>query len=133
MDNVSVGIKSVNRAYIIIRTKKVNFCTIFRIQISENLLQSARLSIGPKTANGRILCGILSTFRSLRGLLSAFVSTNTTQILQAHKQMKYDNNYLETNNLIFITNMIEIIKIQCSFYLHVCICRKHSYGQFNKK
>ena len=37
-------------------------------------------------------CGGLSTFRSLRELLSGFVSTNTTQILQARKQMEYDNN-----------------------------------------
>ena len=27
--------------------------------------------------------------------------------------------------------MIKIIKIRCSFYVHVC--RKHRYGQFNKK
>ena len=28
--------------------------------------------------------------------------------------------------------MIKIIKIQCSFYVRVCVCRKYSYGQFNK-
>ena len=28
--------------------------------------------------------------------------------------------------------MIKIIKIQCSFYVLVCVCRKYSYGQFNK-
>ena len=38
------------------------------------------------------ICGGLSTFRSLWELLSGFVSTNTTQILQARKQMEYDNN-----------------------------------------
>ena len=48
--------------------------------------------------------------------------------------MECDNNkYNETSNLIMITNMIKIIKIQCSFYLRVCVCRKHSYGQSNKK
>ena len=36
--------------------------------------------------------GGLSTFRSLRELLSGFVSTNTTQILQARKQIECDNN-----------------------------------------
>ena len=35
---------------------------------------------------------LLSTFRSLWELLSGFVSTNTTQILQARKQMECDNN-----------------------------------------
>ncbi len=41
--------------------------------------------------------GGLSTFRSLRELLSGFVSTNITQILQARKQMECDNNkYLQT-------------------------------------
>ena len=34
--------------------------------------------------------------------------------------------------MIIITNRIKIIKIQCSFYLHVCVCRKYSYGQLNK-
>ena len=28
--------------------------------------------------------------------------------------------------------MIKIIRIQRSFYVRVCVCRKHSYGQFNK-
>ena len=80
-----------------------------------------------------ICCRGLSTFRSLRELLSGFVSTNTTQILQARKQMECDNNkYSEASNLIIITNMMKIIKIQCSFYVRVCVCRKHSYGQFNK-
>ena len=37
-------------------------------------------------------CGGLSTFRSLCELLSGFVSTKTTQILQARKQMECDNN-----------------------------------------
>ena len=37
-------------------------------------------------------CGVLSTFRSLLELLLGFVPTNTTQILQAHKQMECDNN-----------------------------------------
>ena len=54
--------------------------------------------------------------------------------------MECDNNkYQETSNLIIIlTNMIEILKIQHSFYVCVCVCvcvfvcRKHSYGQFNK-
>ena len=45
--------------------------------------------------------------------------------------MECDNSkYLETSNLIIIINMIKIIKIQCSFYVRVC--RKYSYGQFNK-
>ena len=38
-------------------------------------------------------CGGLSTFHSLRELLSGFVSTNTTQILLACKQMEFDNKY----------------------------------------
>ena len=38
------------------------------------------------------MCGGPSTFRSLRELLSGLVSTNTTQILQARKQMECDNN-----------------------------------------
>ena len=82
-----------------------------------------------------VYCGGLSTFRSLRVLLSDFVSTNTTHILQARKQMECDNNkYQETSDLIIIiTNMIKIIKIQCSFYVRACVCRKYSYGQFNKK
>ena len=42
--------------------------------------------------NAQIGCGGLSTFCSLQELLSGFVSTNTTQILQARKQMEYDNN-----------------------------------------
>ena len=37
-------------------------------------------------------CEGLSTFHCLRELLSGFVSTNTTQILQARKQMECDNN-----------------------------------------
>ena len=37
-------------------------------------------------------CGGLSTFRSLRELLSGFLSTNITQILLALKQMECDNN-----------------------------------------
>ena len=28
--------------------------------------------------------------------------------------------------------MNKTIKMQCSFYVRVCICSKHSYGQFNK-
>ena len=77
-------------------------------------------------------CGGLSTFRSLRELLSGFISTNTAQILQARKRMECDNKYQETSNLIIIiTNMIKTIKIPCSFYVCVCIYRKHSYGQFN--
>ena len=28
--------------------------------------------------------------------------------------------------------MIKIIKIQCSFDVRVCVCRKYSYGQLNK-
>ena len=36
--------------------------------------------------------GGLSTFRSLRELLSGFVSTNIKQILQTRKQMECDNN-----------------------------------------
>ena len=52
-------------------------------------------------------CGGLSTFRSLRDLLSGFVSTNTTKVLRACKQMECNNNkYQETNHLIIITNMI---------------------------
>ena len=39
-----------------------------------------------------ISCGELSTLRSLRELLSGFISTNTTQILQARKQTECDNN-----------------------------------------
>ena len=39
-----------------------------------------------------IICGRLSTFPSLRELLSGFISTNTTQILQARKQMECNNN-----------------------------------------
>ena len=47
------------------------------------------------------MCGGLSTFRSLRELLSGFLSTNTTQILQVRKQMEcYNNKYWETSNLI---------------------------------
>ena len=38
-------------------------------------------------------------------------TTNTTQILQARKQMEYDNNeQQETNNLIMITSRIKIIR-----------------------
>ena len=37
-------------------------------------------------------CGGISTFRSLRELLSDFVSTNATQILQTRKQMECDYN-----------------------------------------
>ena len=36
--------------------------------------------------------GGLSTFPSIRELLSGLVSINTTQILQARKQMECDNN-----------------------------------------
>ena len=81
----------------------------------------------------RLVCGGLNTFRSLRELLSGFVSTNTTQILQARKQIQWDNNkYEETSNLIII--IINMIKtIICSFYVRVCVCRKHSYDEFNKK
>ena len=39
-----------------------------------------------------ILCEGLSTFHNLSELLLGFVSTNTTQILQARKQMECDNN-----------------------------------------
>ena len=37
-------------------------------------------------------CGGLSTFRSLRELLSGFLSTITAQISQARKQMECNNN-----------------------------------------
>ena len=47
--------------------------------------------------------------------------------------MECDNNkHEETSNLIIIINRIKIIKIQCSFYVRVCVCRKYSYCQFNK-
>ena len=36
-------------------------------------------------------CGVLSTFCNLRELLSGLVSINTTQILQACKQIECDN------------------------------------------
>ena len=32
-----------------------------------------------------------------------------------------------------MTNRINIIKIQCSFFVGVCVRRKYSYDQFNKK
>ena len=38
------------------------------------------------------VCGGQSTFRSLEELLSGLVSTNITQILQARKQMEFNNN-----------------------------------------
>ena len=40
--------------------------------------------------------------------------------------MECGNKYFETNNLIFITNRIKIIKIQGSFYVRVCVCRKQA-------
>ena len=49
--------------------------------------------------------------------------------------MDFDNDkYQETSNLIIIANMMKIIKIPCSFSVRVCVCvcGKHSNGQFNK-
>ena len=77
--------------------------------------------------------GLLSTFRSLRELLSGFLYTNRTHILQARKQIECDNKYWEISNLIIITNRMKIIKIRYLFYVRVCVGRKYSYGQFNKK
>ena len=37
-------------------------------------------------------CRVRRVFRNLLELLSGLVSTNTTEILQARKQMEYDNN-----------------------------------------
>ena len=31
-----------------------------------------------------------------------------------------------------ITNMIKMLKIQCSYYMRVRVCRKYSYGQLRK-
>ena len=43
-------------------------------------------------SNSKSPCGVLSTLRNLRELLSGLVSINTTQILQAREQMECDNN-----------------------------------------
>ena len=42
--------------------------------------------------NLKNMCGVLSTLRNLRELLSGSVSTNTTQILQVRKRKECDNN-----------------------------------------
>ena len=62
------------------------------------------------------------------GVTFRFSLTNTTQNLQARKQMEYDNNeHEETNNLIIITNRNTIFML-CMRGL----CRKYSYGQLNE-
>ena len=72
--------------------------------------------------------------RILRVLLLGFIrTTNTTQILQAHKQMEYNNNeHLETNNLIIITNRIKIIRNTMFMLCTSGLCRKYSYGRLNE-
>ena len=57
-----------------------------------NRIDEKNSSKNKKKAFIREIYGGLSTFRSLLKLLSSFVFTNTTQILQICKQMECDNN-----------------------------------------
>ena len=76
-------------------SSKVGLCVEW--QILKNQQSFSTLTLWkhlPPRLKGVRTCGGLSTFRSLQELLSGLVSTNTTQILQARKQMECDNNEL---------------------------------------
>ena len=76
------------------------FCVAFLneiVLVIRELFQRSVIICGCRVlsrCSGHQFCGGLSTFCSLQELLSGFVSTNMTQILQARKQMEYgDNKY----------------------------------------
>ena len=62
-------------------------------------------------------------------VLSGFVSTNTTQILQARKQIECDNKQISRNKQFNNHNNTQDKnnKIPCSIYVRLCVYRKQQW------